>query len=112
MSFHITELQKIQKSTKGFFKGKMKSEISMKIRTFDGYVNEIKNASGADREELIGKYLEIAQGLRHSALALGATGANDPKWAAAATVESWICLLRDGSRNEIELGESIINSMR
>jgi len=46
MSFHIVELQKIEKSTKGLFKGSLKREISMKIRIFDNYVNEIKMPVG------------------------------------------------------------------
>lgn len=112
MSFHVEELQKIQESTEGFFRKNLRSEIAQKIRTFDQYVSQIKSADGAQREQLIKKYLEITQGMRHSALALGATNAKDPKWAAASVVESWLCLLRSGNNTEISIGEKIINQMR
>ena len=112
MSFHVEELQKIQESTEGFFRKNLRSEIAQKIRTFDHYVNQIKSADGAQREQLLKKYLEIAQGLRHSALAAGATSAKDPKWTATAVVESWIALLRSENQSDISKGEEIINRMR
>ena len=112
MSFHISELQSIKNSLQGWFKGSLKSEISVRIRTFEPYINEIKNASEQDRIELLDKYLKIATSLRHSALAMGANGPKDPNWAAAAVVESWVCLYRDGTSQEIAHGERIINEMR
>lgn len=112
MSFHIDELEKIHKTSKGMFRGSLRDEISMMIKTFDQYVAEIKNSSVSEKTNLYVKYSKIAQGLRHSALAAGATNMKVPKWAAAAVVESWIALLRSENQSDISKGEEIINRMR
>lgn len=112
MSFHVNELQKIHATTKGFFRGNLRGEIGQTIGMFDQYVKQIKSASGTEREQLLKRYLEIAQGMRHAAISNGATNAKDPAWAAAAVAESWLCLLRSNNTREILDGEKIINQMR
>ena len=112
MNHNVEELNKIETASKGFFRGANREAISYIIKTFESKMLEVKSKSGVERKETIKKHLELATGLRHSALRKGANSYKDAQWAAAALVESWLFLLRDGTSEEIQIAESIIDRMR
>jgi len=109
---HIEELLKLEKASKGIFRGTTRESISAVIRAFDSKIIEIKSKSGEEKKEAIKGQLTVAQALRHDAVRRGANSYKDPRWASAAVVESWLLLLRDGTPEVIQTAESIIDRMR
>ena len=111
MSHNVNELNKIKDKTSGWFKGKSRSAIADSIGTYKPKIESAKSLDAAEQNKALIALVNQATNDRHAALRSGANSYGNPKWAAAATIESWLFELISGDSQDIKNVEIIINEL-
>lgn len=112
MNFNEEELMRIKKATSGIFKGSARRAITAAIEDMAPRVAMAKQLTGNEREKGLKKLMVEASDRRKQALADGADGYGDRRWASAAVCETWLHELALGTEDEIEVVERLVDDLR
>ncbi|MDC0178492.1 hypothetical protein OAI75_01710 [Woeseiaceae bacterium] len=105
------DLLKIEKATSGFFKGKARYMLSMRLRDCRDKIEALKGVPEEDRFETLRQLMNEYQAKRHQALNAGASGFGHPEWASASACEGWIHELLGGDEEGIRQYSLKANSL-
>ena len=110
-NFHIHELNKIRKHTRGFFRGSARKLISETISSLRPYIDKAKELPQEQRFNALKNLASTARNARDAALESGARSYSHPEWAAASVAESWLLLLLQNDQQIIPEAERLIAEM-
>jgi hypothetical protein len=93
VGFHIEELGKIRKASKGLFRGSTRSAISSTLANTQIGLKQALLLNGPERMKSLTEQLVEKSTTRQRLVRAGAGSYSDPQWAGTAASESWISLV-------------------